>query len=103
MIRQLKTIAAVVVAGSILVLSPVAQADEAELEDIGDLSCRDVLLAAGEDRDSIILVLHAYLLGEAKQLTFDPEVLSSATDDFLDACIAYPDKGALETMRKQKR
>lgn len=88
-----------------LVFAGTALADEHDsVDDIRDLSaltCRDLLLAAGEDRDAVILVLHAYLLGEAKQPVYNVDILAEATDGFMDACIDEPDSPALETMRKQ--
>ena len=73
----------------------------AEERDFASVSCRDVLLAHGEERDLVVLALHAYLLGEKKQLRYDSSVLSAATDKFLDACIAEPEKQALATLRAQ--
>lgn len=79
----------------------VANAQEDESKDISSITCKDVLLASGEVRDGVVLVLHGYLLGEAKQLTYDSDVLADATDQFLDACIADPDAQALATLRDQ--
>ena len=79
----------------------IAAAQSEESKDLRTVSCRDVLLAHGEERDGIILVLHAYLLGEAKQPTYDADVLAEATDRFFDKCIDEPDAQALGTMRDQ--
>ena len=65
--------------------SELAIAQDEEIKDLSTVSCRDVLLAHGEERDGVILVLHAYLLGEAKQLTYDANELAEATDSFFDA------------------
>ena len=78
-----------------------AAADGHGNKDLSTVICKDVLLASGDDRDAVVLVLHAYLLGEAKQLTYDADVLAEATDRFFDACIAKPDAQALETLRKE--
>lgn len=83
------------------VTSDAATADEHTARDLSAVTCKDVLLASGEDRDGIILVLHAYLLGEAKQLTYDVDVLAEATDGFFETCIAKPESQALKTMRYQ--
>jgi len=72
-----------------------------EITNIGSVTCRDVLLASGDTRESVILVLHAYLLGEEKKLEFETDYLAEATDRFLDACIAKPDTRALATLREQ--
>ena len=90
---------------SIAVLGPaaasVAAAEGEESKDLRTVSCRDVLLAHGEERDGIILVLHAYLLGEAKQPVYDADALAEATDRFFDACIDEPEAQALGTLREQ--
>lgn len=96
-----KMFVAVAIVGCIVGTPDVANAQEDELKDISSITCKDVLLASGEIRDGVVLVLHGYLLGEAKQLTYDTDVLADATDLFLDACIANPDAQALATLRDQ--
>ena len=95
-------IRALMVAGlaSLAFVAPAA-ADGHDTKDLSAVTCKDTLLASGDDRDHIILVLHAYLLGEAKQLTYDADALAEATDRFFDACIAKPDAQALETLRNE--
>jgi hypothetical protein len=72
-----------------------------EIRNLGSLSCRDILLASGGARENLVLVLHAYLLGEAKELEFNAMELAEATDRFLNACIAEPDAQALQTLRNE--
>ena len=76
-------------------------AQDSELIDLGSITCKDVLIASGADRDAVILVVHAYLLGEAGQLKYDDAKLGDATDRFLDACVAKPDTQALAMMRER--
>lgn len=96
------SIAALVMTGlaCFALVSP-AIADEHGTKDLSTVTCKDVLLASGDERDGIVLVLHAYLLGEAKQLTYDADVLAEATDRFFDACIAKPESQALKTLRDE--
>ena len=82
-------------------LGGLAAAQDDTTKDLTSVTCRDVLLATGDERDGIILVLHAYLLGEKKQTGYDTDALGAATDRFLDACIDAPDAEALGTMREQ--
>lgn len=84
-----------------VLLATASDAAEDTGKSIAAVTCRDVLLASGEDRDGFVLVLHGYILGESKQLTYDSDLLATATDNFLDACIASPDASALSTMRDQ--
>ena len=79
----------------------VAAAQDETNKDLRTVTCKDVLLASGEERDGIVLVLHAYLLGEAKQTAYNSDVLGEATDAFLDACIENPGAEALGMMRKK--
>jgi len=72
-----------------------------EIRNLGSLSCRDILLASGGARENLVLVLHAYLLGEAKELEFNAMELAEATDRFLNACIDEPDAQALQTLRNE--
>jgi hypothetical protein len=81
-------------------ISP-AVADEHDTKNLSTVTCKDVLLASGDERDGIVLVLHAYLLGEAKQLTYDADVLAEATDRFFETCIAKPESQALKTLRDE--
>jgi hypothetical protein len=82
-------------------LTTQSNAEEDTGKSLGAVTCRDVLLASGEDRDGFVLVLHGYILGESKQLTYDADVLAIATDHFLEACIKSPDASALSTMSDQ--
>ena len=61
------TVILYILAASSISLSSVSNANESDKKDLSAVSCRDVLLASGEHRDDFVLVLHAYLLGEAKQ------------------------------------
>ena len=100
-LTAMKLLAVAVIAASAAAYPGIASAQDDQMTDLGAITCKDVLLASGEDRDAVILVVHAYLLGEAKQLTYNDNVLGGATDRFLEACIAAPDTQALATMRKQ--
>lgn len=70
-----------------------------QIRNLGSVNCRDILLASGTARENLVLVMHAYLLGEEKELEFNAIELAEATDRFLNACIAKPDAQALQTMR----
>ena len=95
-------VAALLVAVTLSTVSG-AHAQDADADDIGAYTCRSLLLASGDEREGTILVLHAYLLGEAKQTRYDPEALGAATDLLLDACTEKPDALALDTLRKVKQ
>lgn len=100
--KNLRVILYTLAASSIL-LSTGSNANESAERDFSAVTCRDVLLASGDDRDDFVIALHAYLLGEAKQLTYDVDALSVATDRFLEACLKAPDASALSTMRDQAK
>ena len=98
---QLRILALMVAGLATLALVAPAAADGHDTKDLSTVTCKDVLLASGDDRDAVVLVLHAYLLGEAKQLTYNADALAEATDRFFDACIAKPDSQALKTLRDE--
>ncbi len=97
----IKSLTIVSIAACAMSAPGIVIAAEDELSDINSITCKEVLLASGEDRDGAILVLHAYLLGEAKQPKYDDNVLAAATDRLLDACVYSPDAKALATLREQ--
>ena len=101
MISKNLTVILCMLAVSTILWSKGSYADEPTEKNLSAVTCRDVLLASGDERDGFVLVLHGFLLGEAKQITYDSDVLAVATDRFFEACLETPDASALSTMRDQ--
>jgi len=90
---------------SCVLAASVAQANQHEsaadeVYDIAPITCKEVMILSGDDRDAVISFLHGYLLGESKQTQANLTKLGRATDDFMSNCLDAPTAKALETMRK---
>ena len=97
-----KTVLATICTG--LLFSPLASAsDEAsdtqDMYVIGDITCKEVMILSGDERDEVVSFMHGYLAGEAKKTGIDVVKLATATDVFLDRCLDSPQDKALATMR----
>jgi hypothetical protein len=77
------------------------EVDESEFEkyELNDVSCKDVMLLSGVDREAVISFVHGYLAGEAKKTVVDLIELGRATDTFMDRCLDSPTSKAFSTMR----
>ena len=73
---------------------------EKKLVDINDYTCRDILLATGEERDLAIMFIQGYFVGKSGKTTFDRDQLAEATDRFLDLCLDDPKRLPVKTMAK---
>ena len=77
----------------------IGSADNA-MRDMNHYSCRDILLASGEERDLAVMFLQGYFVGKSGQSTFDRDKLARATDKMLDLCLDATDGNLVETMAK---
>ncbi len=87
-----------------LLVSPLAFASdqEASVEEmyaITEVTCKEVMILGGDDRDEVISFLHGYLAGEARKSVIDIVKLGLTTDKFLDKCLDSPNEKALNTLR----
>jgi hypothetical protein len=71
-----------------------------DMADANDYTCREILLANGEERDLAIMFLQGFYVGKSGKTTVDRNKLADATDILLDMCIADPDSKVLGTMEK---
>ena len=67
--------------------------------DIETVTCADVMILSGIDRDTTLAFIHGYIVGASGESAFLASKLTDATDDFLDACIGAPDDMAVATMK----
>ncbi len=65
------------------------------------LTCRDVMIMSGADRDTTIAFVHGYLVHKLGHMQVDLEKLTTSTEQFLNACIAEPAAKAIAMMEKQ--
>jgi hypothetical protein len=75
-----------------------ASAQAQDSLDIGSLTCKEVMLLSGSDRDATIAFLQGYVAGKSGSMTIDQELLATATDKFLDGCLDAPTERALAVL-----
>ena len=83
----------------IVMFAPSAFAD-GHKADLNDYSCRDIMLAAGDERDMAVMFMQGYFVGKSGKTTFDKDKLAAATDRFLEICIDAPKKKAVDAMQE---
>ena len=55
-----------------------------------DLTCRDLIIRSGEERDLVVIFMHGFMSGAMNDLKFDAPALTVATDAVLESCINDP-------------
>ena len=70
------------------------------MRDIGDYTCRDILVASGAERDLAIMFLQGYFVGKSGKTTFDRDALADATDRTIDMCLEATDEKAVTVMAR---
>lgn len=80
-------------------LAALAQDSDEQPYDIETVTCADVMILSGMDRDTTLAFIHGYIVGASGESAFVASKLTDATDDFLDACIGAPDDMAIATMK----
>ena len=75
-------------------------ADKPEMKDLGEFSCKDVMILSGEDRDISIAFAHGYMLGKNKTTQYEIEKLAKITDAFIYYCLDHPAENALASFEK---
>ena len=82
-----------------------AQADSHESEEVTDMAsvtCRDLLLTDGDDREQALTFFHGYINGKKGVTTIDSQALSAATDQILETCIDNPSKLVLSAFEEHR-
>lgn len=73
--------------------------DDQQSYDITTVTCGDVMILSGMDRDTTLAFIHGFIVGASGEADFIASKLTDATVEFLDECIQTPDALAVETMR----
>ncbi len=71
-----------------------------ENKDFSTLSCKDVMLFSGTERETAIAFLHGYRLGKKGTTQYSTETMSKAADEFVSYCLDNPKKNALKAFTK---
>lgn len=69
-----------------------------ESADLGDLTCKQVMIMSGLDRETTIAFIHGYLTHKRGDTTVDLVAFEDANDKFLDNCLDNPSARAIDTM-----
>jgi hypothetical protein len=91
-------VAATLAAVCVGITSGFAQEEPEEPTDLSAITCKEIMVLSGEDRDLSILFLHGYFVGKSGKTVVDSEELAEATDVFIDQCLDHPGAKALATM-----
>lgn len=76
----------------------VPSAAQDESADLADLTCKQVMIMSGLDRDTTIAFIHGYLTHKRGDSTVDLEALETANEIFLNECLDNPAQKAIATM-----
>jgi hypothetical protein len=77
-----------------------AAKSEGSITNMNSYRCKDVMRMTGEERLITLGILHGYFLGKKNATSFDRDLLSKVTDDFMDYCLDNPNVKALEAFAK---
>ncbi len=58
--------------------------------DIATITCKDLLLMEGDQRDSTLVFFHGIMIGRNNTTMLDSEKITNQTDKVLEMCIAKP-------------
>ncbi|MEM1383147.1 MAG: HdeA/HdeB family chaperone [Pseudomonadota bacterium] len=70
-----------------------------EIFTLEEVSCKDLMGQAGDDRDRSISFLHGFVLGGVDRLEISVEQIIEVETVFFDLCLDSPTAPALATMR----
>lgn len=79
---------------------PAYAQDDGVKINIDEVSCREMLKMASDERDFTMIFLHGFMSGKKGEIVFDGPTLTEATDKVLDTCIGRPDDSLLSVFEK---
>ena len=79
-------------------VSEASAADEGNVKNVQEFSCKTIMRANGFDQDVAIAFMHGYLLGKSGKTSFNTETLALATDAFIDSCLDNPKSKAIDVL-----
>jgi hypothetical protein len=85
-----------------IICEDTTSAQPADMRNIGQYTCKDVMREHGDNRDVAIAFLHGFLLGKSGSSTFNLDSLHKRTTDFIEYCLDHPGQYAIEAMSKIK-
>ena len=70
--------------------------------DITSITCKDLLLMEGDQRDSTLVFFHGVMLGRNNTTMLDSEKISNQTDKVLEMCIAKPESKLMSVFEQTR-
>lgn len=81
--------------GAVFFAAP-AWAQDADIVNLGDMTCRSYLMLGGDERDMTTLFIHGYFAGQADLNSVIISDLAAASEKVLADCIDSPEQALLE-------
>jgi len=95
----LASLTACLLTSNLLWASDTSSGKEPSSFDLNTLTCKEVMILSGNDRDVVVSFLLGYFSGHAKATELNVATLTHATNKFLDSCLDNPTANALITMQ----
>jgi hypothetical protein len=77
-----------------------AAQDETPPVDLEELTCREVLLIDGNEREQLFLFMHGYMSGKNGETTVNIEQENDTSQQVKNTCIDNPDQSLLSTFEQ---
>lgn len=75
-----------------------AQQEETQTVDVEAMTCKEVMILSGMDRETTISYIHGYVAGKHGHASVDLDALTVATEAFVNNCLDSPTAKAVATL-----
>lgn len=82
---------------------PASRIEALERLDLTTVSCKDMLLMEGDQRDSTIVFFHGMMIGKNGSTVLDAQTLSNTTDKVLEHCVNNPQDKLISVFEKYSK
>lgn len=81
-----------------VIMSPFPATAAEDDGDLTTLTCKQVMILSGADRDTTIAFIHGIIVGKTGATDVDMDKLTDSTEAFLNNCLDNPTAKAIPTM-----
>jgi hypothetical protein len=82
---------------------PISRIEALEKLDLTTVTCKDMLLMEGDQRDSTIVFFHGMIIGKKGLTVLDAGTLSNTTDSVLEHCVNNPQDKLMSVFEKYSK
>lgn len=82
---------------------PASRIEALERLDLTTVSCKEMLLMEGDQRDSTIVFFHGMMIGKNGSTVLDAQTLSNTTDKVLEHCVNNPQDKLISVFEKYSK